>query len=154
MRAVVQRVQNAEVRVEGVLTGSCRKGFLILLGVARGDTSDDARRLADKISKMRVFSDANGKMNLSILDISGGALVISNFTLCAAYAKGNRPDYFSAEEPTVAKALYEEFVALLRGHVGQVETGVFGADMQISTVLDGPVTIAMDSEMLKSGGRT
>ena len=120
----------------------------------RRDTADDAERLADKIAKLRIFSDEHGKMNLSVQDVAGSALVISNFTLCAAYAKGNRPDYFSAEEPTRANELYKEFVRVLRARVRSVETGVFGADMQITTVLDGPITIVMESEVLRKGGKS
>ena len=154
MRAVIQRVRRAAVASDGTLTGACNAGLLILLGVARGDTEDDAERLADKIAKLRIFSDKQGKMNLSVLDIAGGALVISNFTLCAAYAKGNRPDYFAAEEPTRADELYEDFVHMLRERIRNVETGVFGTDMQINTVLDGPVTIVMDSETLRKRGKS
>lgn len=154
MRAVIQRVRRASVVADGTPTGACDAGVLILLGVARGDTADDAERLADKIAKLRIFSDEHGKMNLSVQDVAGSALVISNFTLCAAYAKGNRPDYFSAEEPTRANELYKEFVRVLRSRVQSVETGVFGADMQITTVLDGPITIVMESDMLRKGGKS
>lgn len=153
MRAVVQRVHRASVTADGIPAGMCDVGLLILLGVARGDTAEDALALAEKISKMRIFCDENGKMNLSVRDIGGGALVVSNFTLCAAYAKGNRPDYFAAEDPAAAKKLYDHFSRLLAERVGRVECGVFGADMQISTELDGPVTIVMDSEVLRKGGR-
>ena len=146
MRAVIQRVRRASVVADGTPTGACDAGLLILLGVARGDTADDAERLADKIAKLRIFSDEHGKMNLSVQDVAGSALVISNFTLCAAYAKGNRPDYFSAEEPTRANELYKEFVRVLRAQVRSVETGVFGADMQVSLCNDGPFTIVLDSD--------
>lgn len=151
MRAVVQRVRHASVTADGTPAGSCGCGFLILLGVARGDTEEDARCLAEKISKMRIFSDENGKMNLSVRDIGGSALVVSNFTLQAAYAKGNRPDFFAAEDPAAAKVLYDSFSRMLAERIGHIETGVFGADMQISVVLDGPVTIVMDSEVLRRG---
>ena len=154
MRAVVQRVRHALVTADGTPAGTCGNGLLILLGVARGDTADDALRLAEKISKMRIFCDANDKMNLSVRDIGGGALVISNFTLCAAYAKGNRPDYFAAEDPTPANDLYDCFCRLLAERIVHVACGVFGADMQIATELDGPVTIVMDSEVLRKGGKT
>ena len=146
MRAVIQRVRRASVVADGTPTGACDAGLLILLGVARGDTADDAERLADIIAKLRIFSDEHGKMNLSVQDVAGSALVISNFTLCAAYAKGNRPDYFSAEEPTRANELYKEFVRVLRAQVRSVETGVFGADMQVSLCNDGPFTIVLDSD--------
>lgn len=153
MRAVVQRVRRAAVTADGIPAGMCDGGLLILLGVARGDTAEDALALAEKISKMRIFCDENSKMNLSVRDIGGGALVVSNFTLCAAYAKGNRPDFFAAEDPAAAKKLYDQFSRLLAERIGHVGCGVFGADMQISTELDGPVTIVMDSEVLRKGGR-
>lgn len=154
MRAVLQRVRHASVTADGVYAGACNNGLLVLLGVSRGDTVRDAVHLADKISKVRIFSDENGKMNRALPDVSGEVLVVSNFTLCAAYAKGNRPDFFAAEEPVAAKALYEEFVRLMRERVGRVETGVFGADMQISVALDGPVTIVMDSDVLRKGEKS
>lgn len=152
MRAVVQRVCRAAVTADGNPSGRIGQGLFILLGVARGDTEAAAERLADKIARLRIFSDAGGKMNLSLQDTHGGALVVSNFTLCAAYAKGNRPDYFGAEAPDRARELYEYFIRSLSERVARVETGVFGADMQIESVLDGPVTIVMDSDMLVRGG--
>ena len=151
MIAVLQRALSASVIADGVPSGKCGKGFLILLGVLKDDTSSDALLLAEKISKLRVFSDGEGKMNLSVKDIEGGALVVSNFTLGANYSHGNRPDFFESAPPSVAEPLYEEFSSLLRERIGQVETGVFGADMQISLEADGPVTIVMDSEKLKKG---
>ena len=153
MRAVIQRVHQASVTANGTPAGACGTGLLILLGVARGDTEEDALCLAEKISKLRIFSDANGKMNLSVCDIGGGALVVSNFTLHAAYAKGNRPDFFAAESPAAAKDLYDSFSRLLAERIGHIGTGVFGADMQISATLDGPVTIVMDSDVLRKGGK-
>ena len=126
---------------------------MILLGVLSGDTEEDARLLAEKIAKLRIFSDENDKMNLSVTDIGGGALVISNFTLAANYAKGNRPDYLNAAHPSVAEPLYRRFTELLGERVLRVETGRFGADMQIDMTADGPVTIVMDSAVLKKGGR-
>lgn len=152
MTAVIQRVAHASVTIEGKTYGSCGRGLLILLGVARGDGEDDARLLAAKISKLRIFPDDNGKMNLSVNDISGGALVVSNFTLLANYRHGNRPDYFGAGEPAVAEGLYEYFVDCLRGLVGEVGTGKFGADMQIELVNDGPVTLVLQSDILKITG--
>jgi len=151
MIAVLQRAISASVTADGVPSGKCGKGFLILLGVLKEDTAADALLLAEKISKLRVFSDEDGKMNLSLKDVSGGALVVSNFTLGANYSHGNRPDFFESAPPSVAEPLYEEFSALLRERIGAVETGVFGADMQISLEADGPVTIVMDSEKLKKG---
>jgi D-tyrosyl-tRNA(Tyr) deacylase len=126
---------------------------MLLLGVKKGDAENDALLLAEKISKLRIFSDENGKMNKSVKDICGGALIVSNFTLCANYAHGNRPDYMNAENPARADELYEYFVSLMRERVDKVGTGVFGADMQITMTADGPVTIVMDSEILKSKGK-
>lgn len=151
MIAVLQRVTRAAVTADGLPSGSCGRGFLILLGVLAGDGEEDARLLADKIAKLRVFSDENGKMNLSLGDVGGEALVISNFTLGANYSHGNRPDFFASAHPSVAEPLYDLFVARLRASVGHVGTGVFGADMQIETVADGPVTIVMDSIKLRKG---
>lgn len=152
MRAVVQRVRRAAVTADGNPSGRIGQGLLVLFGVARGDTESATERLADKIARLRIFSDESGKMNRSLQDIGGAALVVSNFTLCAAYAKGNRPDYFSAEAPERARVLYEYFASLLSERVACVETGVFGADMQIESELDGPVTIVMDSDVLVRGG--
>ena len=149
MIAVIQRVQNSSVSIDGVINGACSQGLMILLGVAKGDTEEDARLLAAKISKLRIFCDENGKMNLSIKDVDGEVLVVSQFTLLANYKKGNRPDYFGAAEPAVAIPLYEYFVELMRAEVKHVGTGVFGADMQVSILNDGPVTIVMDSNLLK-----
>lgn len=153
MKAVVQRVKQASCIADGIPAGECRQGLFILLGVTQGDTEEDALLLSEKIAKLRIFCDENGKMNLSCLDIDGEALVVSNFTLNANYAKGNRPDYFASARPEEANALYETFVAYLRERIRHVGTGVFGADMQISTVCDGPVTICMDSEVLKRGSK-
>ena len=149
MIAVLQRVKNSSVSIDGVINGECGHGLMILLGVAKGDTEEDARLLATKISKLRIFCDDNGKMNLSIKDIDGEVLVVSQFTLLANYKKGNRPDYFGAAEPSVAIPLYEYFVELMRAEVKHVGTGIFGADMQVSILNDGPVTIVMDSNQLK-----
>ena len=149
MISVIQRVQNSSVSINGKINGECSNGLMILLGVAKGDTEEDAKLLATKISKLRIFCDENGKMNLSIKDVDGEALVVSQFTLLANYKKGNRPDYFGAAEPQVAIPLYEYFVELMRTEVKHVGTGVFGADMQVSILNDGPVTIVMDSNQLK-----
>lgn len=153
MIAVLQRVEHASVVSDGVGTGAIGRGLFILLGVLSGDSEQDALLLAEKIAKMRIFTDDADKMNLSVLDIGGGALVVSNFTLAANYRKGNRPDYLEAAHPSVAEPLYERFVALLRERISLVETGVFGADMKISMTADGPVTIVMDSAVLRKGGR-
>ncbi len=154
MIAVLQRVAGASVIADGVATGEIGAGLMILLGVLDGDGEEDALLLAEKISKLRIFTDEADKMNLSVKDIGGGALVISNFTLAANYVKGNRPDYLAAAHPTVAEPLYEYFVALLRERVAAVATGSFGADMKITVTLDGPVTVVMDSLRLRKGGRT
>ena len=153
MRAVIQRVSSASVVSDGVLTGKIEQGLMLLLGVAKGDEKLDAELLATKISKLRIFSDENDKMNKSVKDIGGSALVVSNFTLSANYAHGNRPDYFGAESPERANELYKYFVALLRKEISIVETGVFGAHMEISMVANGPITIVMDSDVLRRKGK-
>jgi D-tyrosyl-tRNA(Tyr) deacylase len=149
MIAVIQRVKNSSVRVDGELCGECGKGLMILLGVAEGDCEEDARLLSSKILKLRIFSDENGKMNLSVKDIGGEALIVSNFTLLANYKKGNRPDYMNAAAPARANELYEYFTSLMRAELAHVATGEFGADMAVSLLNDGPVTIVMDSQILK-----
>lgn len=149
MIAILQRVSAASVKVDGETVGRCDKGFMILLGVANGDTEEDARLLADKISKMRVFTDENDKMNLSLVDIEGSVLVIPNFTLLASYKKGNRPDFMESAAPEEAKVLFEYFSNYLSTLVPRVETGIFGAHMILDPICDGPVTIPMDSKVLK-----
>ncbi len=148
MRAVVQRVSRAEVRVDGRATGSIRRGLAVLLGVAREDGEDDARLLADKVAALRVFEDAAGKMNLALAEIAGGVLVVSQFTLLGDARKGNRPSFVEAAEPDAANALYERFCALLREKRLPVATGVFRATMKVELVNDGPVTILLDSRRL------
>lgn len=155
MRAVVQRVSGASVAVSGETVGKCGRGFLILLGVAKGDTEADADVLAAKLSKLRVFEDGNGKMNLSLSDIGGELLIISNFTLYADCRHGNRPDFLMAEAPAEAKRLYEYFTDRMKILSGcPTETGIFGADMKVSIENDGPVTLVIDSPdlMKKKGG--
>ena len=147
MIAVLQRVSGATVDVDGKCVGKCGGGLCVLLGVADGDTREDAEILARKTVRLRIFSDENGKMNRSVVDVGGEILVISNFTLLAAYKKGNRPDYMGAATPDVANALYEYFAECCRQYVC-VETGVFGADMKLHIDNDGPVTIVMDSRVL------
>ena len=149
MRAVIQRVASASVEVDGKIVGACGKGYLILLGVADGDTELDAELLCKKIAALRIFRDENDKMNLSIRDIDGEALVISQFTLLANYRHGNRPDFLESAKPDEANRLYEYFKDLLSRELRRVECGIFGADMKVSLINDGPVTICMDSEMLK-----
>ncbi len=150
MKAVLQRVLRAKVDVDGKTAGECEKGFLILLGVAKGDDEEDADVIVSKISKLRVFEDENGKMNLSVKDISGEFLIISNFTLCADCRHGNRPDFFGAEVPSRARELYEYFIEKMKSESGcKTENGIFGADMKVSIENDGPVTIVIDSLELK-----
>ena len=148
MIAVIQRVARASVTLDSRLNSSIDNGLLILLGVKQGDTEKDAELLVRKISNLRIFSDEFGKMNLSVLDVGGSALVVSNFTLLANYKKGNRPDYLNGAKPEEANRLYEYFCKMISASV-PTETGVFGADMQIDLINDGPVTIVMDSEVLK-----
>ena len=149
MIAVLQRVRRASVVADGTPAGKIEKGLLILLGVGVSDTEKEGAALAEKIAKLRIFEDEGGKMNLSVNDIGGGALVVSNFTLLANYSHGNRPEYFGAARPDVAIPLYEDFVRRLSLLIPQVETGVFGADMTIDMEAWGPVTIVMDSEKLR-----
>ena len=138
MKAVIQRVANASVTVDGEVKGSIESGFLILLGVENGDNESEAKTLAAKIA-------GNDKMNLSLLDIDGSALVISNFTLCADARKGRRPNFTNAAMPDIANPLYEYFCECLRENgVKRVEQGVFGADMKVSLINDGPVTILLE----------
>ena len=148
MRAVLQRVHSAKVYADGAFSGECEKGLMILLGVAREDTEQDALLLAEKIAKLRIFTDDNDKMNLSLKDIDGEVLIVSNFTLNANYSHGNRPEYMRSAPPEQANALYEHFVSLMRERVRHVGCGVFGASMRIDMSADGPVTIVMDSECL------
>ena len=149
MKAVLQRVKNANVRVDGEIVGECGEGLMILLGVANGDTEEEARLLAAKICNLRIFTDENDKMNLSVKDIDGEALVISQFTLMANYRKGNRPDYLESAPPAEANRLYEYFKGLLAVELRHVGCGVFGAHMEVSLINNGPVTIVMDSDVLK-----
>mgnify|MGYP003289538222 CR=1 FL=1 len=149
MKAVLQRVKNANVKVDGKVVGECGEGLMILLGVAKGDTEEDARLLATKICNLRIFTDENDKMNLSVKNIDGEALVISQFTLMANYRHGNRPDYLESAPPEEADRLYEYFKGLLSAELRHVGSGVFGAHMEVSLINNGPVTIVMDSEVLK-----
>lgn len=146
MRALLQRVSSAKVEVDGAIVGQCGQGLLILICAMDGDTEDRAEALAQKISKLRIFKDEDGKMNRSILDIGGSALVVSQFTLAADTKRGNRPGFSSAAPPALGEKLYEHFAQSLRKLGVSVETGTFGADMQVSLTNDGPVTIWLDQD--------
>ena len=149
MRAVLQRVTRACVRVGGETVGEIGGGLVVLLGVARDDTAEDARYLAEKTLSLRVFDDAEGRMNLSVLDAGGGLLVVSQFTLYGDARKGRRPSWFDAAPPELAESLYELFVAeARRGGAARVETGSFRSMMEVELVNDGPVTILLDSRKL------
>lgn len=146
MRALLQRVSRAEVRVEGEVVGAIARGLVVLLGVGRSDGEDEARTLARKIAKLRIFEDAEGKMNLAVTDVGGGALVVSQFTLYADTRRGNRPGFAAAAPPEVADELYETFTAALAEHGVPVRTGTFRANMEVDLVNDGPVTLWLDTD--------
>ena len=148
MRAVVQKVLRASVTVENEIVGAIENGLLVLLGVAVEDQDKDAIYLLDKIIGLRVFDDAGGKMNRSLLDVGGALLVVSQFTLYGDVRRGKRPSYSNAAAPEAAKRLYEFFVAEARKQIAEVETGVFQAMMQVESINDGPVTILLDSQKL------
>ncbi|MCU0443554.1 MAG: D-aminoacyl-tRNA deacylase [Microscillaceae bacterium] len=147
MIAIIQRVSEASVSIAGAIKGQIEVGFLVLLGITHTDTDEDIDWLVKKIVGLRVFSDSEGKMNLSIHDQQGDILVISQFTLHASTKKGNRPSFIEAARPEVAIPLYEQFVQALENQLGKpIQTGEFGADMQVALVNDGPVTIIIDSK--------
>lgn len=146
MRAVVQRVISSNVKVDGNIIGSINKGINILIGISKEDTEDDLLYIRDKVINLRIFEDEKNKMNLSLLDIKGEILVISQFTLYGDCRKGRRPNFMEAEGGEKAKALYERFVGLLRESNLKVETGKFGADMKVDIQNDGPVTLMLDSK--------
>ena len=148
MRAVVQRVTRAKVTVDGELVGEIGNGLVVLLGIARDDTKLDAAYLAEKIAALRIFDDEAGKMNVSVKDINGGLLIVSQFTLYGDVRRGLRPSWIDAAAPEVAEPLYEFFVRQTRAFVSNVATGSFGAMMQVELVNDGPVTILLDSRKL------
>lgn len=153
MIAVLQRVKSARVIADGVLSGEIGRGLYILLGVEKGDNEDCSRVLAEKISKLRIFSDSADKMNLSCLDINGEILVVSNFTLNANYSHGNRPDYLNSASPDDANRLYLHFIDEIKSKFGKCESGVFGAHMETEMITDGPVTIVMNSDVLLKKGK-
>ena len=145
MKAVIQRVSHASVTADGVVTGEIGKGFMILLGVAQGDTEADCEKLADKISKLRIFADENGKTNLSINDVGGDMLIVSQFTLLADCHHGNRPSFINAGTPDEANSLYQIFSQMCEQRIsGRVANGVFGAEMQVQLTNDGPFTILLE----------
>ena len=146
MRAVVQRVTNADVKIDGRVNGKIDDGLLVLLGVGNGDTEEDMKYIADKIIKLRIFSDENDKMNLSLEDVGGSMLVISQFSLYGDCSHGRRPYFGNAMEPVSANEMYEKFVAYIREQGIHTETGEFGADMKVSLTNDGPVTIILESK--------
>ena len=148
MRAVIQRVSRAQVSVDGTVLGKIDRGFLILLGVSGEDSREIAERMADKICRLRIFEDADGKTNCSLADVGGALLLISQFTLYADCRKGNRPSFIKAGAPEMAEALYEHFMERCRTHVDQVEKGRFGADMKVELLNDGPFTLMLDSAEL------
>ena len=148
MRAVVQRVTRAKVTVDAKIVGEIGNGLVVLLGVARDDTKLDAAYLAEKITALRIFDDDEGKMNLSLKDVNGGALIVSQFTLCGDVRRGLRPSWIEAAAPEVAQPLYDFFVRQMRAAVDDIATGSFRALMQVELVNDGPVTILLDSKKL------
>lgn len=157
MRTVIQRVREASVTVAGEVVGAIGNGLLILLGVCHTDTAEDVELLAEKIAQLRIFSDHEGKFNLSLLDVGGAALVVSQFTLYADTRKGRRPSFTAAARPEIAAPLVDAFAAALRTRNIPVATGVFGAMMQVALINDGPVTLVIDSAELRlprrAGGR-
>ena len=146
MKIVIQRVSCASVRVEGVIVGQIQQGLMLLVGVEEGDDKSDAEWLAKKILDLRIFSDSERKMNLSVKDVSGDVLCISQFTLIAEYKKGNRPSFIKAAKPEKAIDLFEYFKELIKNSGLKVESGIFGADMKVELLNNGPVTIVMDSK--------
>lgn len=148
MRVVIQRVLEAKVTVEEKCIGAIGKGFLILLGVGNEDTKEIADKYIDKILKMRIFADENGKTNLALADVGGEVLVVSQFTLYADCRKGNRPDFINAAGASKAKELYEYVLDSIRARLGKVEAGEFGGDMKVSLVNDGPFTIVLDERLI------
>ncbi len=150
MKAVIQRVTSARVTVEGEITGEIGLGFLVLLGVTEDDTEKEMKLLAKKVSEIRIFTDENDKMNLSLGKVDGEVLVVSQFTLCADLSHGRRPSFIKSAKPDIANDLYEKFCDELRAlGVRKVETGIFGADMKVELLNDGPVTIIMNTDEWK-----
>lgn len=146
MRAVVQRVKHASVTINGTVNGKINNGFLVLLGIQSTDSEQDVDYLVKKVTNLRIFSDENDKMNLSLKDVNGELLIVSQFTLYANCKEGNRPSFVEAAKPDIAIPLYEYFVSECKKIIPVVETGIFGADMKVDLLNDGPVTIIMDSK--------
>lgn len=147
MRAVIQRVSHASVKVEEKIVGAIKSGLMILLGIEDADTKEDIEWLSTKIVNLRIFNDANGVMNICIKEIDGDILLVSQFTLHASTKKGNRPSYIKASKPDVAVPLYEKMIVQLEKDLGKkIQTGIFGADMKVELLNDGPVTILMDTK--------
>jgi len=147
MRAVIQRVKHASVTIDGEVKSKIDHGLLVLVGIEDADSAEDAEWLGAKIARIRIFDDAEGVMNLSVMDVDGDIIVVSQFTLHASTKKGNRPSYIKASKPPHAVPLYEKFVAILSQETGKVvQTGTFGADMKVELLNDGPVTIIMDTQ--------
>ena len=143
MKVVIQRVLNASVKVDGNITGKIKKGLLIFLGIESGDSDDMLKKYADKIVRMCIFEDENGKTNRALSDVNGELLIVSQFTLCADCSHGNRPSFIGAKEPVEAKRMYEKFISVCREQVPVVEHGEFGADMKVELLNDGPFTIIL-----------
>ena len=146
MRVVVQRVKHASVTINGTVNGKINNGFLVLLGIQSTDSEQDVDYLVKKVTNLRIFSDENDKMNLSLKDVNGELLIVSQFTLYAHCKEGNRPSFVEAAKPDIAIPLYEYFVSECKKIIPVVETGIFGADMKVDLLNDGPVTIIMDSK--------
>ncbi len=147
MRAVLQRTAHASVKVDGQITGAIEKGLLVLVGIEDADTTEDLEWLSSKIVNLRIFDDENGVMNLSVNDVAGDVLLVSQFTLHASTKKGNRPSYIKASKPDFAVPMYEKMIVQLEQELGRkIQTGVFGADMKVELLNDGPVTIVIDTK--------
>ena len=144
MKAVIQRVSHASVTVDGKICGQINQGFLVLLGVGLEDTENDCIRIADKLIKLRIFSDENGKINLSLKDVGGELLIVSQFTLYADCRKGNRPNFIQAGKPDDAERLYNFFTEYCKKSIEIVQTGIFGADMKVELLNDGPFTVILE----------
>lgn len=148
MKIVIQRVKQASVTVEGTCIGKIGKGLLLLVGIGKGDTKAVIHKFVDKIIKLRIFMDEQGKTNLSLLDIQGEILAVSQFTLYADCKKGNRPNFLQAADPDTARELYEYFLELCKNRLGKAEAGEFGADMQVELINDGPFTVVLEDRDL------